>query len=122
MNKKENFFDTDELLDEVLKSKPEFSLSNNFADRIAEKVERKFAWQQYFMEFLIYLGALIGIGGVLAGMSFLWFGLKLDIAISYLLSNISLIGGLAFLVVFILFTDRVLLRYFTYLTTQKTGG
>lgn len=121
MNKKKNFFDTDELLDEVLKTKPEFSLSNNFADRIAEKVERKFAWQQYFMEFLIYLGALLGIGGVLVGMSFLWFGLKLDIAISYILSNISLIGGGLFLVVFILFADRVLLRYFTYRTTKKIG-
>ena len=36
--------------------------------------------------------------------------------IKLLANNISLIGGILFLLVFILFTDRVLLRYFMLLT------
>ena len=114
MTKKENFFDTDELMQEVLKTDPGFTLSDNFADKIAEKAETRFAWQQYFKEFLIYVAVLLGIAGVVTGMSFIWFGLKLDVAISYLLSNISFITGILFLIVFILFADRVLLRYFMY--------
>ncbi len=119
MTKKENFFDTDELMSEVLKTDPGFTLSDNFADQIAKKVETNFAWQQYFKEFLIYLAVLLGIAGVVTGMSFMWFGLKLDVAISYLLSNISFITGTLFLIVFILFADRVLLRYFMYRSTKE---
>ena len=119
MTKKENFFDADDLMKEVLKTDPGFILSDDFADKIAQKVETRFAWDQYFKEFLIYLGVLLGIAGVLTGMSFLWFGLKTEIAISYLQSNISFIIGTIFLVVFVLFADRVLLRYFTYRTTKE---
>ena len=119
MTKKENFFDTDELIREVLKTDPGFTLSDNFANAIAKKVETSFAWQQYFKEFLIYFGALVGIAGIVIGMSFLWFGLKLDMAISYLQTNIPFIIGTFFLVVFILFADRVLLRYFMYRSTKE---
>ena len=119
MTKKENFFDTDELMREVLKTDPGFTLSDNFADKIAEKAETSFAWQQYFKEFFIYLGVILGIVGVVAGMSFLWFGLKTDMAISYLQANIPFILGTFFLVVFILFADRVLLRYFMYRSSKE---
>ncbi len=114
MTKMKNFFDTDELMEEVLKTDPGFTLSDNFADKVAKKVEIRFAWQQYFREFLIYLGVLVGIAGVVTGMSFLWFGLETDMAISFLQTNIPLIIGTLFIVVFILFADRVLLRYFMY--------
>ncbi len=122
MTKKEKFFDTNQLLDEVLKTGPEFKLSDDFADRIAIKAETSFAWQQYFKEFLIYLGVILGIAGVVTGMSFLWFGLKTDIAISYLQSNIPFILGTFLLVVFILFADRVLLRYFMYRSSKEIIG
>ena len=119
MTKKENFFEPDELMQEVLKTDPGFNLSDGFADKIAKKVETRFAWEQYFKEFLIYLGVLLGIAGVVTGMSFLWFGLKTEIAISFLQSNILFILGVSFIVVFVLFADRVLLRYFTYRATKE---
>ncbi len=37
MTEKEDFFNTDQLLDEVLKTKPGFNLSGDFADRVALK-------------------------------------------------------------------------------------
>ena len=119
MSKIENFFDTDELMKEVLKADPGFKLSDDFADNVAKKVETRFAWEQYFKEFLIYLGVLFGIAGVVTGMSFLWFGLNLDVAISYLQSNIPFIMGTFTLVVFVLFADRVLLRYFLYRSSKE---
>jgi hypothetical protein len=119
MTKKENFFDTDELLNEVLKAEPGFTLSDNFADQIAKKVDTSFTWQQYIREFLLYLAVLLGIAGVVTGMSFLWFGLELEVAISFLLSNIPLISGILVLGVFILFADRVLLRFFMYRSSNE---
>ena len=119
MTKKENFFNTDELMQEVLKTDPGYDLSDDFADKIAQKVKARFAWEHYFKEFLIYLGVLLGIAGVVTGMSFLWFGLKTDIAISYLQSNIPIIIGTVFLVVFVLFADRVLLRYMMYRSSKE---
>ena len=119
MTKKENSFDTDKLMREVLETDPGFTLPDNFAENIAKKIEPRFAWQQYFKEFLIYLGVLLGIAGLVTGMSFLWFGLKLDVAISYLQTNIPFIAGLSILIVFILFADRVLLRYFLYRSSDE---
>ena len=119
MTKKENSFDTDKLMREVLETDPGFTLPDNFAENIAKKIEPRFAWQQYFKEFLIYFGVLLGIAGLVTGMSFLWFGLKLDVAISYLQTNIPFIAGLSILIVFILFADRVLLRYFLYRSSDE---
>ena len=59
MYSEEKYFDTEKILDEVLKTEPNFKLSDNFADMLAEKVGRKFAWEMYFREFIIYLGAAI---------------------------------------------------------------
>ena len=119
MNKKEKFFDTNHLLDEVLKTEPEFKLSDDFADRVAVKAGNSFVWQQYWKEFLVYLAAILGIVGVVVGLFFISFGLKLDLAISYLLSNISLVAGLFILGLFILFADRVLLPYFMYRKSKE---
>lgn len=112
MYNEEKYFDTEKLLDEVLKTEPEFTLSDNFANMLVEKIERKFAWQQYLREFLIYLGAITGLLAVPVAIQFIFFDANLHEWFRILTSNISLVGGVLFLLVFILFTDRVLLRYF----------
>jgi hypothetical protein len=114
MYNEEKYFDNEKLLDEVLKADPGFTLSDNFADRVAEKAGRKFAWMQYFYEFLIYLGSFAGIAAVTVAMAFIWYGANLQDWLAFLSGNISLVAGLSFLLVFILFADRVLLRYFLY--------
>src|SRR5690606_19204321 len=112
MYNKEKYFDTENLLNEVLKTDPGFELSDNFADLLAEKMGRKFAWRQYFNEFLIYLAAIFGFVAVSVAIQFVWFGAEWQQWLQFVIQNISLILGINVLVVFILFADRVLLRYF----------
>ena len=113
----EKYFDTEKLVDEALKTEPEFMLSDNFANLLVEKIERKFAWQQYLREFLIYLGAIAALLAVPVAIQFIFFSPNWQEWIRMLVNNISLVGGVLFLLVFILFADRVLLRYFMHRST-----
>jgi hypothetical protein len=112
MYNEEKYFDTEKLLDEALKTEPDLALPDNFADMLASKMGRRFAWEQYIREFLIYLGAIIGLLAVPVAIRFIFFGANWHEWLRLIANNISLIGGIMFLVIFILFTDRVLLRYF----------
>lgn len=99
-------------LDEALKTSPEFSLSDDFADKVAAKVSRQFAWEQYIKEFLVYLGTIVGVLAVSVAMAFIWFGADWQEWQNFMLKNLPWIIGLNFLGLFVLFADRVLLRYF----------
>jgi len=107
-------FDSDKLIDEVLNEEPDFILSDNFANVLAEKVGRRFAWEQYIKEFLIYLAAIVGIVAVSAGMALFWFEADWNKWFDFFLKNSAMVAGINIIVVFILFADRVLLRYFMY--------
>jgi hypothetical protein len=110
----EKYFDTEKLLDEALKTEPEFMLSDNFANLLVEKIERKFAWEQYLREFLIYLGTILGLLAVPVAIQFILFDAKLQEWLLLVTNNISLVVGVMFLLVFVLFADRVLLRFFMF--------
>lgn len=112
MFSEEKYFDTEKLVDEVLKTQPQFILSENFADVVAEKMSRKYAWKQYVVEFLIYFGAIVGLITVSVAIQFVWFGAQLNEWMQFAASNIFWISGILILMLFILFADKVLLRYF----------
>lgn len=112
--------DQDKIINEVLKTEPEFILSDNFAEKLAKKVSHRFTWNQYFKEFLIYLGVLAGIGATLAIMAFIWYRANIDEWANFLLANISWVTGIGILVLFILFADRVVLRYFMFKSKIET--
>jgi hypothetical protein len=112
MYNEEKYFDTNKLLDEVLKSDPQFMLPDNFADVLAEKMSRKFAWEQYFREFFIYLGAIFGLLAVPVIIQFALFDANVNVWLQMIVGNYELVIGILILLVFILFTDMVLLRYF----------
>ena len=112
MYNEEKYFDTNKLLDEVLKSETEFKLSENFADILAEKMDRKFAWKEYFREFFIYLGAIVGLVAVPVIIQFALFGASLKDWLQIIANNYALVIGISVLLVFVLFADKVLLRYF----------
>lgn len=107
-------FDTDKLLNEVLRTEPEFTLPNNFAEMLAENVGKRFAWEQYVKEFLIYVAVIAGIVAISAGMALIWFDADWKTWFNFLTSNIAMVAAANFLLVFILFADKVLLRYFMY--------
>lgn len=108
----EPYFDREKMLSEVLTSEPDYSLSDNFADAVARKVERKTVWNEYIREFLVYLAALAGIAVVMVAMAVLWYEADWKESLGFLVNNLSWITGINLVVVFILFVDRVLLRYF----------
>jgi membrane protein YdbS with pleckstrin-like domain len=119
MFSEEKYFDMDKLVDEALKTEPQFKLSDNFADIVAEKVSRKFAWQQYLREFLIYLGAITGLLAIPVIFQFVLFDASWQYWMQVVTANIPLLTGIIFLLVFILFADRVLLRYFMHRSSSK---
>ncbi|MCY1721667.1 hypothetical protein OU798_15030 [Prolixibacteraceae bacterium Z1-6] len=112
-------FTTDKLLDEVVKAEPAYFLPDNFADVLAERVGRRFAWEQYLKEFLIYLAVIFGIFAVSAGMALIWFDVNWKGWFNFLGSHLALVAGAGILAVFILFADRVLLRYFLYKSSTE---
>ncbi len=112
MYNKGKYFDTEKLLDEVLKADPQFELSDKFTDVLVGKMSRRFAWRQYFNEFLIYLAAIFGFVVVSVAIQFLFFGAEWKQWLEFITQNVSLVLGINIIVVFILFVDRVLLQYF----------
>lgn len=114
MLNEEKYFNSDGLVDEVLKTDLPFSLSDNFAELIAKKVERRFVWEQYVKEFLIYLSVIASLALVWGVTRFIWKSADWKVWLDFLITNASLIIGISILGIFILFADRVLLRYFMF--------
>lgn len=106
-----NRYLNEKLIDEVLTSEPTYSLSDKFSENLVRKVARKYAFQQYLKEFVIYLVTFAGIALVAISIN-LYFASNLNLWIDFVRSNIYVISCVLFLLIFILFTDRVLLRYY----------
>ncbi len=112
-------FDIDKMLLDTLSEEPGYKISDDFAERMAEKMNRRFAWSQYLHEFIVYLSALLGILGLSAVMALIWFDIDWKNWWNFLLSNASLVAGINLLAVFVLFTDKVLLRYFLFKSEKR---
>jgi len=119
MRSNKSHIDIENWLDEALKTDPGFSLPNGFADRMAEQVNRRFAWLQYFKEFAIYLGAILGILSILVVVQVFLIGADWQQWLTFISKNISLVIGANILLVFILFADKVLLQYFMFKSSGK---
>lgn len=114
MHKSEEHFNLDELLNESLQSEPNFSLPDNFADSVANKVGQRITWVQYVREFLLYLGLalLVGIGALSIGI---WgFGANWQHWLELVVKNWVLLAGAGLILMFVGFVNRVLLPYFLF--------
>jgi len=109
----------DELLDEVLTAEPEYTLSDGFADKLAQKAVKRYTLEQYFREFLIYMGALVGLAGISAGLAFIWYRANVAVWLDFLTANISWVAGINVLIVFVLLADKVFLPYLFYRSSLK---
>lgn len=112
MQKDEKHILVDNWLDEALKTQPEIFLPEDFAEKVAAKASRQFAWKQYVKEFLIYLGTIAAVAAIAVAMAFIWMGADWQKWQNFLVDNLPWIVGMNVLGLFILFADRVLLRYF----------
>ena len=100
------------LLGESLKEDAGFTLPSNFASMVSTKISKQQALQQYLQEFLYYLAAIVGIVA-LAISAFLWMDkIGLPEIMEFIKQKYVLLLGINLLILFVLFADRVLLRYF----------
>ena len=119
MYKEEKYFDNEKLLDEALKAEPQFILPDDFADVLAKKMGRRLALEQYLREFLLYLGIIFGLLTVPVVIKLVLFDASVLKWSEVVTANITLLLGIIFLLVFILFVDRVILRYLFYKNSNK---
>ncbi len=109
-------------LDEALKSPPGFALSDNFAEKVAAKAVKRFAWEEYFREFLVYLIAFIGFVAVVVALAFLFLGAEWQVWKNFFATNLSLIISLNVIGLFVLFADKVLLQYCFFKYSKKLSS
>jgi hypothetical protein len=118
MLKDNHNIDLGQLVDETLKTSPDFYLPEDFAQKMALRFEKMQAIRVYFREFLIYVAAGIGMLAITAAMFFFLMSETWDKLLKWAGSNIIEMVGFAVVLIFILFADRVLLRFF-YLKTNR---
>lgn len=121
MHNEDKLFDKEQMLDEVLKTEPDYLLPDNFAVDLAKIVDRKITWANYWNEFLVYMGTISGIAVIWVGVLFLQFEADWKQWLDFFTGHLTLILGSSFLAVFVLFTDRVLLRYFMNKSSLDAG-
>jgi hypothetical protein len=110
--KEEAYTEMDQLIQQVLKEEPEFSLSTDFADRVSRKVGDRMLKRRLITEYALKIGVIVVPLLVLAGI---WFFVSPETIQGWLtnpageyLPYILLIV----LVAFVVFADQVVLRFF----------
>ena len=109
----------DRLLDEALKSEPDFSLPSGFAEQLTVQLSTQSRWNQYMQEFLLYLSLFILLGGLAIATLFWMETSTWTQMLTFIKQQYSFIIGINILLIFILFADRVLLRYFNFKIHEK---
>ncbi len=100
------------LINEALGIEPELRLSPDFTDKLVRKVERYLAIREIFTEFAVKIAVVSGILVILLLCLFLPFLKEGNPFLHLLLQNRSLVLSVCIVLLFVFFTDQVLLRYF----------
>jgi len=100
----------DQIIEKSLKTEPEFRLSANFAQKVVFKVVRRERWMTDLKEYLYLVGVLLSLLVLVSG--FYYFVDKEFVlqALAFLAENTVPVILIVFLLNFILFADKVLLR------------
>jgi hypothetical protein len=107
MNKDE----LDLILEKSFKKEPEFTLPADFAQKLTFSIVRKEQWKNDLNDYLVLIGVLVSLFAVVAGFYYFIdksFVLEVFNLVSAHIIQVILVG---FILNFILFTDRVLLRF-----------
>jgi hypothetical protein len=110
---------TEELLDEILRANPDVELPRDFPDRMAIKFEKYMVWKQNLREFLFFLAAGLGLLGITVAMLFFLMAETWQEWTVWIIHHQTGTIGIGILLVFILFVDKVLLRYFSFCIHQQ---
>ncbi len=109
----------DQILDETLKSEPDFNLPSDFAELLSLKISKQSVLKQYINEFFLYLSVFMAIAGLSIATIYWMDQTILDQIILFIQQKYLAIIGINLILVFILFTDKVLLRYFHFRINEK---
>ncbi len=101
----------DLILEKSFKKEPEFNLPADFAQKLTFSIVRKQQWKNDLNEYLVIIGVLTSLFAAVAGFYYFidkTFVLEVFNLVSAHIIQVVLVG---FILNFILFTDRVLLRF-----------
>lgn len=102
---------TDEMMNALLSSAPDFVLPGDFAQKVVDKAVKRQALRNYFSEFIIYFLVIASL--ILVGIaSYVWVNPNPDRLLGLLGPNLRYILAGTFIFVFVLFTDKVILRFY----------
>lgn len=106
MNKEE----LDQIIDKSFRTEPGFKLPADFAQKVAITVVRREQWKTDLREYLYLMGVLLSLLALVSGFFYFVdkeFVLK---SFAFLSSNLVQVISIVFILNFIFFADKVLLR------------
>lgn len=101
----------DQIIDKSLKAEPQFKLSADFAQKVVMTVVRRRQWKADLREYLSISAVLLSLFALVLGF---YYFVNKDIvlqAFRFVTENTIPVVLIAFLLNFIFFADRVLLRF-----------
>ncbi|MDX9883951.1 MAG: hypothetical protein RBS73_17970 [Prolixibacteraceae bacterium] len=103
-------FEFDKYITDAMKEEPGFFLSSGFADKLTEKVNRRYALRESLKEYSVYAAVFLSLAFIV--FAFLLFINRdnLQYIQLYFSRYLTEIISLVFIANFILFTDKVILR------------
>lgn len=113
----------DQIIEKSVSAEPDFQLPTDFASKVAFRVVRREQWKTDLMEYLSLTGILAFLLAIVSG-TYYWVNKEFVLRIFNTISeNLIPVILIAFLINFILFADRVLLRLlFRSLPPTSKGG
>ena len=101
----------DGIIDESLRTPPDFDISASFTDDLVKRLERQLAWRELLGEFGIKLSLILG--ALMVVLICLIFPAKNDPTpwIAWLAQNRMTVSGILCIILFTFVFDQVLLKY-----------
>lgn len=104
--------DLNNILDKSFREEPEFQLSTDFAQKVGARIVRREQLKNDVLEYLLISAIVAGLTAVVAGIYYLVDKVLIASVFSYITGHTAQVLLVLFLVNFVFFTDRVLLRFF----------
>lgn len=118
-NMKKKHIKTDDYIEQILKSEPDFTLSSAFEKKLFKRIEKIVSWEAYLKQFMRWVA--IGVFTLLVAVVALYFVNKEDLLLffNFVLQHWAIVLTILFLTFFIAFFDIVLLNYAFYRYGKK---
>jgi hypothetical protein len=100
----------DQMIEKSFKSEPEFQLPVDFAQKVTSQVIRREQWKTDLREYLFITGVLLSLLAVVAGFYYFVDKALVIRVLSFISENTIPVISIVFILNFIFFADKVLLR------------